>query len=218
MMQASDFWAAMLVQLGDPAGDRFGSGLLEEALRQGLAEYSRAAPRLLSGMLVLPAAGQWQSLGCLNGVQEVVELVFPYDPSALLYRPYAQPWQFSWRDGVPLLWIGGQPQPQAGQALQVLYTSAHTIAGLNGAAATTLPAEHEAFLVGGAAAWAAHGRALRLVEVHGSRTDEAGKWLACAAPLQQRYRAFLDSLRASGRVCPPAWQLTQRWRLDGWDV
>jgi hypothetical protein len=218
MMQASDFQAAMLVHLGDAAGERFCEALLEEALRQALGEYSRASPRLMSGTLTLTGAGQIQQLAALSGVQEVVELVFPYDLAATVYRPYTQPWHFFWRDDQPMLWLGGRPAPQAGQVLHVLYTAAHTIAGLDGAETTTLPPEHQVSISSGAAALAANGRALRLVEAHGSRTDEAGKWLACAAPLMQRFHAFLDGLRHTGRVRPPVWQQNAGWRLDGWDA
>lgn len=217
-MERTEFHTAMLVLAGDDAGNRFSSGLMDEALRQILSEYSRAAPRLLSGTLTLTSAGQMQSLAALSGLIEAVEIVFPYDSTAAVYRPYVQPWQFAWRDGSPVLWIGGQPGPQAGEVLHVLYTAAHTIAGLDSAGTTTLPVEHEAALSGGAAALAANGRALRLVEAHGSRTDEAGKWLACAAPLEKRYRAFLDGLRSGGRVRPPLWRQEMGWRLDGWDA
>ena len=218
MMQASDFQAAMLVHLGDAAGERFCEALLEAALRQALGEYSRAAPRLLSGTLTLTSSGAWQSLAAFSGLQEAVEVIFPFDPAAALQRAYAQPWHFFWRDDQPMLWLGGRPAPQPGLVLHVLYTAAHTIAGLDGAETTTLPLEHQACIGSGAAALAANGRALRLVEAHGSRTDEAGKWLACAAPLMQRFHAFLDGVRHAGRVRPPVWQQNAAWRLDGWDV
>lgn len=208
MMQADDFQAAMLVHLGDAAGERFCEALLGEALRQALGEYSRAAPRLLSGTLTLTSGGAWQSLAVFSGLQEAVEVIFPYDPAAALQRAYAQ----------PMLWLGGRPAPQPGQVLHVLYTGAHTIAGLDGAETTTLPPEHQACISSGAAALAANGRALRLVEAHGSRTDEAGKWLACAALLMQRFHTFLDGVRHAGRVRPPVWQQNAAWRLDGWDV
>ncbi|MDX9865754.1 MAG: hypothetical protein RBT34_13205 [Anaerolineaceae bacterium] len=217
-MERDDFHTSMLVQLGDDGGDRFASGVLDEALRQVLNMYSQSAPRLLSGTLTLTGAGQMQSLAVLSGLLEVVEVVFPYDAAAAVYRSYAQPWQFAWRDSSPLLWLGGQPVPQAGEVLHVTYSAAHRINGLDGALATTLPAEHETVISSGAAALAANGRALRLVEAHGSRTDEAGKWLACAAPLEKRFHAFLDGLRSSGRVRPPVWRQERGWRLDGWDV
>ena len=217
-MERDDFHRVMLVQLGDDGGDRFASGLLDEALRQALAAYSQSSPRLLSGTLTLVSTGEMQSLAALSGLMEVVELVFPYDAAASLYRPYAQPWQFAWRDGSPLLWLGGQPVPQAGEVLHVTYTAAHTIQGLDEALATTLPVEHEAAISSGAAALAANARALRLVEAHGSRTGEAEKWLACAAPLEKRFQAFLAGLRSGGRVRPPVWRKEMGWRLDGWDV
>jgi hypothetical protein len=217
-MERDDFHAAMLVQLGDDGRNRFASGVLDEALRQALIAYSRTAPRLLSDTLTLAGAGQMQSLAALSVLIEVVEVVFPYDAAAVLYRPYAQPWQFAWKDGIPTLWLGGQPAPQAGEVLHVMYTAAHTIDGLDGAVATTLPADHEAAISSGAAALAANMRALRLVEAHGSRTDEAGKWLDSAAPLEKRFHAFLDGLRSGGRVRPPVWRQEVGWRLDGWDV
>lgn len=217
-MERDDFHAVMLLQLGDDAGDRFGTNLLDESLRQVLNAYSQSAPRLLSASLSLSSAGQMQPLGILSGLLEVVELVFPYDAAAVLYRPYAQPWQFAWRDGSPLLWLGGQPVPQAGELLHVTYTAVHTITALDGAVTTTLPAEHEAAISSGASALAANARALRLVEAHGSRSSEAEKWLSCAAPLEKRFRAFLDGLRSGGRVRPPVWQQEMGWRLDGWDV
>jgi hypothetical protein len=217
-MERDDFHTAMLVQLGDEVGNRFGSTLLDESLRQALDVYSQSAPRLLSGTLTLSGAGQMQSLAALSGLLEVVELVFPYDAAAALYQPYAQPWQFAWRDGSPLLWLGVQPVPQAGEVLHVTYTAAQQINGLDGAVVTTLPVEHEAAISSGASALAANARALHLVEAHGSRTGEAEKWLACAAPLEKRFRAFLEGLRSGGRVRPPAWQQEMGWRLDGWDV
>ncbi len=217
-MERDDFHTAILVQLGDEAGDRFNSTLLDESLRQTLAVYSQTAPRLLSGTLTLSGAGQMQSLAALSGLMEVVEVVFPYNAAASLYRPYAQPWQFTWRDGSPTLWLGGHPVPQAGEVLHVTYTAAHTISGLDGAAVSTLPADHEGWISSGAASQAANARALRLVEAHGSRTGEAEKWLACAALLEKRFQAFLDGLRSGGRVRPPAWRQEMGWRLDGWDV
>ena len=149
-MERDDFHTAILVQLGDEAGDRFNSTLLDKSLRQTLAVYSQTAPRLLSGTLTLSGAGQMQSLTALSGLMEVVELVFPYDAAASLYRPYAQPWLFTWRDGSPTLWLGGHPVPQAGEVLHVTYTAAHTISGLDGAAVTTLTADHEGWISSGA--------------------------------------------------------------------
>ena len=83
-MERDDFHTVMLVQLGDDGGDRFTSGVLDEALRQALQLYSHAAPRLLSGTLTLTGAGQMQSLAALSGLIEVVEVVFPYDAAASL--------------------------------------------------------------------------------------------------------------------------------------
>ena len=112
-MERDDFHRVMLVQLGDDGGDRFASGLLDEALRQALAAYSQSAPRLLSGTLTLVSTGEMQSLAALNGLMEVVEVVFPYDAAASLYRPYAQPWQFGlagWHSHP----VAGRPAGSAG--------------------------------------------------------------------------------------------------------
>ena len=81
-MERDDFHASILVQLGDDAGDRFGSSLLDEVLRQALTAYNQTAPRLLTGTVTLSAAGQLQPLAGLSGLLEVVEVVFPYDAAA----------------------------------------------------------------------------------------------------------------------------------------
>lgn len=174
---------AVRVLLKDPDAERYSADLLDEALREALSVFSMAFPLGLVVTFDVPQTGNELSLAALMPVYQFIMLWYPFDEDDLELSPledvhYYRP------NGVPALyWDGGTFEQ--GQAVQVYYSSIHTVAGLDDAEATTLPRAAEEAVRLGMAGFAAQARAAQLIEQHGAlSTDQQAlaalskEWLA----------------------------------------
>ncbi len=212
MIDLESFKTRLLTALGDPGGARYSAAQMEEAVRQALEEYSRAAPQILETTLTVASAGCNQPVGDAQRMQCVLEVVYPYDENAADPAPY-DPWYVYIKNGARWLLLGGGAAPQAGERILLRYAAAHTLAGLDGAQATSLPEVDEGLLALGAAGQAAVIRAASMVQAYGKRNpqDESlqlGKL---------RLEAFRKQLEARQPGDMPARPWSVRWALDGWD-
>lgn len=138
--------------LDDAGGDIWTNSELERAIRQALRAYSAACPARAETRVELDADGREIDLSDLDGLAGVERVWYPYDAED-------DDWPPRWRefelhpDGVLALIV--EETPAAGESARVYYWTPHTLDGLDGATATTLPAVDEELIAAGAAGFAA---------------------------------------------------------------
>lgn len=176
---------------------------VDTALRAALEAYSRVTARTVVGTLTLGSSGREISLASLTGLLTVREVWLPYSASAPEHPP-------NQRYFIPLspttVYIADSAEPAAGEVARVFYLALHTVDGLDGATATSVPAWHEQGLALGAAAYAAEARARQLTEAE-NVTSATRRWANdWAAGWLQAWQEWLAEVAVteSGTV---SWQL-----------
>lgn len=197
--------------LNDPLEKRFSADLLTCAIRQALQSFDLHLPQTLVATVTIASSGRSQTLTGITGCLYLLNLVSPAAPSQSRLEPETH---FSYRvtAGVPSLHFHGEFIPQPGDVLEVHYAAANTIEGLDGAAATTLPAVSEPAFTAGAAAAACSLRAGSLAESYGARPEDAARLLETSRSWQQRFEHMLTGLKVLQEFgYPPG------FALDAWD-
>ena len=197
--------------LDDPAGQRYSSTVVTAAFSHALTELNLRQPRLIESEFTVAIPGRDQPLAGLNKCFYLLHLVRLDESSSQMLEPETC-FTYQLVNGIPVLHFRTEHIPQTGEQYKVCYASAHTLAGLEGASLTTLPAELENALVEGAAGQACALRAGSLLEAYGSRGEECAALLTLA---DYWHSIFLRSL-AGARVIqefgfPPG------FILDQWD-
>lgn len=162
MSNLSEFRTRIAQVLADTSNAIWSEAWLDEGLRQALNEYSLVKPVQAVTTLTLAASGREVDVSSLTGLLAVSEVWLPYTASDPEHPPYVRNFKL-WRD-LGLLYFPDGDEPAAGDTARIFYSTAQSIEGLDSAAATSLPGEHEAILVGGAAGIVAASRALDLTE------------------------------------------------------
>lgn len=214
MTDLTAYRSGIRIILGDPAGGRFGDALLDQAVRWALAAYSRVLPQVKTCTLTVTSAGREQSLASLTGLLNLLEVCFPYQTGSDALPVYPQ-WYFYRREACGFVYISGRRIPAAGEAIRLTFSAWHAISGLDGAAASTIPAEHEEIFLNGAAGKATMLRSLQLVEAYGSKTGEPEKLKDWSQGLLS---GFLDDLLSLKSGQSLSGVLTGGWTLDRWDT
>lgn len=191
---------------------------LTEALRQAVAEYSRARPLFVDGEMSLIASGREISLAAdFAGLVDVREVWVPYFASDAEAVEYRRAFDF-WPDSVKV-YVRGDYVPQAGDEVRVFYTKLQTLNGLDSAVATTFSAEDDTLLVTGAAGFATTTRGIDLAEKITLDKITSQQVRAWGLGKLQEFRAALRDVarrqagRGSSRV--PVGKLDEWDRLRG---
>ncbi len=205
-MNLTQYLAAVKLVLNTSSADAalYPDALITEAIRQALREYGEmAAP--VETVLTVATAGQSQSLASITDLQEVILIAWPWeaDPGGVDLRD----WIVRWRQTAPgTVWLE-EFEPSAGDKMLVYYRKRHTVNGLDGATSTTVPAEHEALIVLGAAGWSVEFHDRAAIEAVKGMTPDAAKRLEAWG--HQRLSEFRTALKDLPRVAPlvrPAWR------------
>jgi hypothetical protein len=142
-------------------------GALPDAgLRQALLYLSEHLPPVEATLVC--AAGREQDVSAVAGLLSVAAVGWPWDDDAGVFRPV----RWRWVDGGRVHIESGVPA--AGDGLRLRYWQALTIAGLDGAASTTVPDAWFNTLAIGAAAYTVLTR-LRQTAEHPA-TPGRGRW------------------------------------------
>jgi len=173
---------------------------LDEAIRTTLEIYSDAQPRHAVGTVTFPAATRELSLSTLTGLRRVEQVWSPYVAATPTYPPNWR--QFEVWPG-SILYIDAGDTPATNDVARIFYTAAHTINGLDSAAATTVPADDIPAIIHGAAAYAARSRAMELSE---SLTFDD----KTVTRLQEAAEEWSRQFRRELRQDIPAWQRRAR--------
>jgi hypothetical protein len=177
------------------------NALKDEALRAALAAYGTSGP-VYESTVTLAAGGAEQDLAALlPGLLTVEALAWPWSDGApfaaqvAAWRPTGAPGCVRFEEG------GGIPA--AGEAARVRYRMTHTLDGLDGADATSVPDAHRRTLAAGAAEAAC---ALRLRQIGENPAIPAEAAAALEAARARYARSFAEGLALLVARGPrPAW-------------
>jgi hypothetical protein len=214
----SSFRDRVEVALMDTSNEIWSTTVLEEAIRQALAEYSKVYPRRVIGMVTLAASGREVDISSLSGVLRVVRVWLPYT-AASPEDPPNQRYFEHWRDQQKL-WFKDEPEPASGEVLRVFYTAMQTLDDLDSAAATTFPDDDETLLVLGASGYAASSRAVDLLEQVSRDRLTPQQVRAWGLGRLQEFRAGLKAVQRRLAMETSAWigaaQLDRHDKWGGW--
>lgn len=214
MSDYSTIKSRALQLLGDPDGVRYDDATLQESLRQALSAYTRSCPQIRSQVLTLAADGREHSLEELaTPPLFLLEVIHPYLNGSTDTRRSRPPCTLAYVDGTAWLRFPLESTPQAGEQVRVGYAAAHTLAGLDDAEITSIPASHEAMLALGAAVFAALQRVHQTAGSYGIKEAEPNRLRELASSYLERFNLALLSLRTvqSLQGFPAG------FKLDEWD-
>jgi len=176
----------------DDAGNAvWTAGEIDRAIERALSGYSRARPQEAVGTITLAADGREVSLSTLTGLTRVVRVWYPYTSTAPEDPPEWRQWEL-W--GATLYVLDGG-EPASGDVVRVYYQKPQTIEDLNSATETTVPAEHEEVVVGGAGGYAAMEKARGSVGEAGVSTETPEHWLEWATGRLDSFNVQLTEIR-----------------------
>ena len=205
----------------DVANAIFTTGLIDEALRLALHQYSEVSPLGMETVRTLPGAGREIALSSVSGFVAATEVWWPYATTGSEVWPpnRVRGFRVWWDDGSPVLFLDVVPgsQPQTSDSLRLWYTKRHTIQNLDSGDATTMLFEHESMLVLGAAGYACLARSVDLNETAANQAVSTPNYGAQASMYLNEFRAWLALVRANpqsrgGDI------FGSGWRLDKWDL
>lgn len=196
------------------------TGTVEESLRLALQEYSQVNPCGMETAIVLPAPGREIALSDLDGLLDVTEVWWPYDPESEIWPPNrVRGFRLWWDDARPVLHLttNDGSQPQAGDEVRVWYTIPHTVQDLDSADITTLRTVDDTLIVLGAAGHCCFSRSIDLTETAASSVTATPNYAALGSRFLKEFRYLLARLRSSASMPPAAAPFGPGWSLDQWD-
>lgn len=155
--------ARVLSLLIDTSNVTWASGIIDEAVRLALEEYSKARPLEAIGTVTPTAATREVSVSSLTGLIDIWRVWFPYTSTNPEFPPSWCDFSVWWSAGTPTLFLNSH-SPSGSEVARVFYAKLHTLNGLDAAGATTYPASDDGMLVIGAAGYACLARAVDAVE------------------------------------------------------
>lgn len=142
--------------LNDATQLSFTTDALTNAIRQALAEYSTQLPIETQTTLTLTSDSTEIDVSSISDLLNVTDVWLPYDAT----DPTAYHRRFRYWPDIKKVRLLNGDRPAAGDTARIFYTKPHAIAGLDGAATSTVPDAHAWILVRGAAALAVYSLAL----------------------------------------------------------
>ena len=202
-MNLAAYRTAVRDQTRDGGASVWTDAQVDTALRAALEAYSRVTARTVTATLTLASGGREMSLASLPGLLTVRMVWLPYTVSDPEDPPNV-------RHFIPLspttIYITDDAEPAAGETARVFYLALHTVDGLDGATATSVPAWHEQGLALGAAAYLAEARARQVSEAD-NVTSATRRWANdWARGRLQAWQGWLAEVAVT-ESGPVAWQL-----------
>jgi hypothetical protein len=200
MTTLTDLKARALQVLSDTQGTRYNSNLMDEAFTQALDRLNLRLPRLMVLNLSITTPGRDQPIPDMERCLFIVSVCL-VNPTQLT-RELQPDSEFTFQriDALPALHFTGARYPLAGDALQIQYAQAFTLADID---AGTLPLTYETALVTGAAGQANLMRASQLIEAYGNRSDDTPRLLEVGRLRLDSFEALLSALRVQQDFSSP---------------
>lgn len=202
--------------LADTGNLIYSTAELDEAIKAAVHEYTAVYPMLKEDDITLAADGREVSLSTLTGLVSVVEVWWPYD--AADWPPNrVKIWKQVDLAGVPYLYFSDiyGSEPQSGEKVRVWYTVLHTLNGLDSATVSTVRADHENWIVTGAAGKAAMTRVVELEETTDVDVYVVESLRAWARTKLREFFVALEGIRGESARRGVPW--LDGFELDKWD-
>lgn len=216
MTNLSEIQSRVTTLLMDTAHLTWPEEILVESIRQALEEYNLAAPSTAESSFLLEKPEMEIDLSGLPGFREILALHYPWEPESEGVQPPNQirGWHTWLCGGKPFAALRAAVRLEGGHYLKTAYLASHSLAGLDGAEATSFPIEHNGLIVRGACAFAALSRALDKVELrdYGSRRSEPELLSHWGLAQMTSFHDALSTLRQSLPPFP-----CPHWQMDRWD-
>lgn len=171
------------------------SALKDEGARRALDRYTRDGP-IHESAFTVTEAGREQDLSAIAGLAAVESVAGPWAEGDR-FAARALPWRLV---NPPARILLETAALLPGELLRVRYRRSHTLSGLDGAAATTVPDAHRSLLALGAAAAAARVRLRQLGENPALPHTAAAALEQWCARAEADFAAGLDALSAERGV------------------
>lgn len=186
-MTLTELTARIAADLQDPDHSVWSEEDHANHIRRALAYYSTLNPHRGAALLDLAPGQREVDISALGAV-DILDVWFPYDPSAPAYPPPRLAFHLP-EPGT--LYLEGEDLPTAapGEKLRLLYAAPHTLEGLDGADATTLDGiglEIVALLATASAAMQRCQAAIGKVAVTGWTPDQLLAWAKARQDLADR--------------------------------
>lgn len=187
--------------------------VLDEGIRQALAEYSKVNPREVITTLTFSSSTRELDTSSISGLLDVERVWTPYTSSSPEFPPNWRNFEY-WVDS-QLLYFPDGTEPSSDDVARIFYRAMQTIKGLDAETTTTLPTDDETLLCIGGAGHAATARAVDLIEQVTQHKLVPANLRAWGLGKLQEFRAGLKTvarqraLRGSAFVGLP--------RLDRWE-
>lgn len=199
-------------QLVDTGNAIWSTGLIDEGLRQALAEFSLVIPLHQITTLTLSSDTYELDISSVSGLLDVERLWLPYTAADPENPPNWIGFDH-WRDNDILYF--GEYEGQSGDVARIFYTAVQTVEDLDSATSTTLTAPQESILVIGGAGFAASSRSLDLEEQVTLGARVAKEIAAWGEMRLQRFRSMLAA--EARRVAIAGQSAVGLPPLDRWD-
>lgn len=213
-MNLSTYTSTVQGLLGDPSGARFTPALVANGLRSALKIFSTSVPLVNRLDFTITSSGPSQHVASVTKLDVLLQVFYPYEPTVELASQLQNvpPYSAHFNGSCLELSLTGLPTPRVGQHIFLLYTTTHTINGLDGATLTSVDPEHELLICDGAAGFAAMLRASAIAEGFGKRQEDYDNLMK----LSDKYlKSFYASLAGLSLAHPPFSALPPTgWRIE----
>lgn len=191
MTTIDDINERVRVVLGDTQETRFSTEMLTEAVRLALDTFNQRLPRVVVEETILTTGGRKLTLTLPEGFLYVMNVEVSHGSGASECFEPGGGFTYQVAAGILTVNFSKKPTPAAGDTLRLTYAAGYNLAGLDGAAVSTLAGAYESALVNGAAGHACLLRATQLAETYGTRPGEPARLLQLS---QQHLEAFGSTL------------------------
>jgi hypothetical protein len=188
--------------LRDGGGEIWSDAEIAAHLRRALHEYSMVAPATATATLEAVEGQRVYSLATLSGLLHVMDVWYPYNPTAPQHPPHRPPWTML--PGNRLYLQVDRIVAGEGALIAVHHARSHTLQGLDGALITTPDGYGQEVVVWGATAHAAMQMArdaIGRVTVSGWTPQQWREWAAARA---DAFHRALETLRHRAVLVPDA--------------
>lgn len=166
--------------------------LKDEALARGLWDFD--AILIYESSLTVVTGGHEQDVSVIAALDEVLAVAWPWHTGANFTRQTVR-----WRTlGDRLIYLETPSAPQVGDVVRVRHTCRHTIDGLAGEPATTVPGRHAPLVTLAAALWAIELRLRQISENPALPQQTATALHTLRRTLEERYNRGLARVMNGG--------------------
>lgn len=180
---------------------------IDRAISRALVEYSKVSPLRAVTTINVTSETREFDLSGVSGLLRVAMVWWPYTAAEPEHPPRWVKFR-AWEDTLYLL---TEDEPQPSDLIRLYYLKKQAVEGLEGATATTVPADDEEVIILGATAYAALEKARKAIGTVGVSEETPEHWRKWGNERLLEFKAGLDFVRDRGTIAEDA-------RVGPWEV